>query len=146
MMISVSPSRRSPLLQAERTDRDGVVLVGYRGNPLITERINLDGKPVRTDSIAQAWTKRRKKAGIEGDGLSFTVLRNSSADEVRKRFEETPHVTDLFLAHTEGAMRKHYTQQHYRLLDEATEYLDSLYRLGGRERRTERLFREEEDC
>ncbi len=56
-----------------------------------------------------------RKPGING-GRGFYCLRKTAATEIEKI---NPLVTEMFLAHTEKGMKKHYTERHFEPLDEA---------------------------
>lgn len=61
------------------------------------------------------------------DNRGFKVLRKTGADEIAKQFQDKPWLTDLYLAHSVKAMKKHYAKQHFDELFKATDYLATVY-------------------
>jgi hypothetical protein len=61
------------------------------------------------------------------DNRGFKVFRKTGADEIAKQFQDKPWLTDLYLAHSVKAMKKHYAKQHFDELFKATDYLATVY-------------------
>ena len=61
------------------------------------------------------------------DNRGFKVFRKTGADEIAKQFQDKPWLTDLYLAHSVKAMKKHYAKQHFDELFKATDWLSTLY-------------------
>ncbi|WP_207395162.1 tyrosine-type recombinase/integrase [Bremerella alba] len=118
------------LLKEETQSKTGLVLVGENGKPLYTESIKEDGNLSGTDVIRLAFNRAKKQAKIE-DSRGFKHFRKSAANEIEKRFQNAPHLSSLFLAHSEVSVKKHYVESHYDLLFEALDYLDGLYDLAA---------------
>ncbi len=110
------PGRRSP----------DFALVGEEGNALVSERIKDDGTPTRTDSIKLAFNRLLKKCDIN-DGRGFAIFRKTGANAIAKQYQDAPHLTDLYLAHSAKGMKVHYARQHYDSLHSATNWLATLY-------------------
>ena len=64
------------------------------------------------------------------DNRGFKVLRKTGADEIAKQFQDKPWLTDLYLAHSVKAMKKHYVKSHFDELFKATDWLQTLYGFG----------------
>ena len=110
----------------EQAGAGPLLLTTEDGQPLLYERIGEDGEPSKTDTIGRAFATLKKKVGIS---LSFKHFRKTGANAIAKQFQDKPWLVELFLAHKDQRMRKHYTQQHYDELHKATEWLGSQYRL-----------------
>ena len=112
---------------AQRGREDGLLFVSTEGNPLVWGSVGSDGSPTRVDSIQRAFSRLRKKDGVKiRKGLSFKSLRKTGADMLAKQFQKTPHIVDLYLAHSTG-MRRHYAQQHFDELHTATDWLGTQF-------------------
>jgi hypothetical protein len=72
----------------------------------------------------------KRKLKLTADKRSFKHLRKSAANEIAKKFQDKPYLTDQFLSHSVGAMKKHYVAQHFDELFKACDYLDKLYQLS----------------
>jgi hypothetical protein len=94
---------------------------------LVHERILDDGKTTKTDTIGRNFTRIKEALEMTGDSRGFKVLRATAANDIEQKFP--PHVSSLFLAHTEKKTKRHYVEANYAPLWEALEYLDSLYGL-----------------
>ncbi|EAQ81750.1 hypothetical protein DSM3645_29252 [Blastopirellula marina DSM 3645] len=115
------------MLQKHRnSDPKGPLLVGTNGLPLYTEKVNDKGNLIVNDSVRLAFNqlKQTKKAGFKEDPRSFKHLRKSAANEIEKA---RPELTELFLAHAEAGMKRHYVSQHFEELFAETDKLESLY-------------------
>jgi integrase len=115
------------LLRKHATDsKQGLALIGEGGNPLIVERINADGNPIKIDAIALAYNRLTKKTGING-GRSFKTWRKVGADQIAKQFQDSPHLIDRYLGHSEKTVRKHYANNHFDELFKATDWLATVW-------------------
>lgn len=103
-----------------------LLLTRQDGQPLIRQAIREDGMPSKTDIVSHRFGLLKKKTGIT---LSFKHFRKTSANAIAEKFQDKPWLVELFLAHTDPRMRKHYTKQHYDDLHKATKWLGSQYRL-----------------
>ena len=101
-----------------------LLLTAGNGQPLLYERIE-DGEPSKTDTIGRTFNALKKKKGIS---LSFKYLRKTGANGIAKQFQDKPWLVELFLAHKDQRMRKHYTQ-HYDELHKAIEWLSGHFGL-----------------
>jgi hypothetical protein len=61
------------------------------------------------------------------DKRGFKVFRKTGADQIAQQFQDQPWLTDLYLAHSVKAMKKHYARQHFDELFKATDYLATVY-------------------
>ena len=122
----------SKLLQTEMTDphKSTLVLLGEGGNPLIVDSVNAKGNPIRVDAVRMAFNRVKAKLEIKGDSRGFAIFRKTSAENIGKANQDSPHLVDLFLGHTQKTMAKHYANQHFDLLFKATDELAGLYNLS----------------
>lgn len=118
-------------LQAISPNRTGLVLTGPRG-PMVQSEVLPDDRIKLHDQLFIDFRGLKRKLEIQTDPRSFKHLRKSAANEVKKKYQETPHLTTLFLAHSKKGMDKHYAGKHYDLLFKAIDYLDLLYNLGDK--------------
>jgi len=117
------------LLKAERAGTKGPVLLSETGHGLYRESLAGEGAKARLvhiDVIGLAFNRVLDKLDMNG---SFRMLRNSGANEIAKKYQESPELTDAYLAHTEKRMRKHYADRHYDLLFSALDHLNTIFRL-----------------
>ncbi len=119
--------------QATAPEESSLVLLAKRGRPLVHATIKADGTPTKTDSISQAFS-RLKKAVNEGRKksepeikLPFKCFRKTGADQIAKQYQQNPLLVDLYLAHTQTGMKKHYARQHYDELHKATDWLATVF-------------------
>jgi len=101
--------------------------MGSQGRPLVHERITDNGKTSRTDTIGRNFTRLKETLEMCGDNRGFKVLRATAANDIEQRF--APHVSSLFLAHTEKRTKRHYVRPNYEPLWKAIEHLNTLYAL-----------------
>lgn len=120
------PSTMALLQKHRNPKRSGPLLVGQNGLPLHVDKLNDKGNMVRLDAINLAFDrlKNNKKAGFKEDPRSFKHLRKSAANEIEK---VRPELTELFLAHAEAGMKRHYVNQHFDELFAETDKLEALY-------------------
>ncbi len=117
------------LLREQANPKDTeFLLTSEHGNPLVRERIDANGKPLKTDSIGHAFSQVKAKLGWK-DRRTFKHLRKTGADMLAKQFQDQPHLVDLYLAHTQKAMRRHYARRHFDALHKATDWLEATLRL-----------------
>ena len=110
------------LLKQEQTDPSVSkrVLLTPNGEPLVKLGIKDDGSPVRSDSITHAFTRLRKSKNID---LPFKFFRKTGTAMIAEEYQTEPWLVELYLAHSDPRMRKHYTRQHFDRLHEATDWL-----------------------
>ncbi|MEX1039656.1 MAG: hypothetical protein WDZ51_03430 [Pirellulaceae bacterium] len=115
------------LLLKHHNPNPGPVLVDQKGSPLYAEQVNGKGNLITLDSIRLAFdrVKNSKRVGLKGDPRSFKHLRKSAANEIERT---RPDLTGLFLAHSEGGVKRHYVSQHF---DELFTETDKLAKLFG---------------
>lgn len=120
------PSTLKMLQKHRNPDPTGPLLVGTNGLPLYAEKVNEKGNLIVNDSVRLAFNqlKQTKKAGFKEDPRSFKHLRKSAANEIEK---VRPELTELFLAHAEAGMKRHYVNQYFDELFAETDKLESLY-------------------
>ncbi len=117
------------LLRAEvKPAAAGPVLKNENGGPLITETIRDNGHVSTTDCVKLAFNRLKKQVKLGEDVRGFACFRKTSANAIAERFEDD-RLVDLFLAHSDGAMRKHYTEQHYKTYFEAVQWLADYFDL-----------------
>jgi integrase len=110
------------LLKQEMTDarKSNLVLLGKNDNPLIVETVNGKGNPIRLDTVRLAF--KQLKAKLK-DNRGFKTFRKTGADAIAKQYQSAPHLVDLYLAHSDQGMRKHYANQYFDELFKATDWL-----------------------
>jgi integrase len=87
---------------------------------LTTQNGQPDGQPTKSDTVAHAFSELKKKVPVK---LSFKNFRKTGANAIAEHFQDKQFLVELYLAHKEERMRKHYTQQHYEELHKATDWL-----------------------
>ncbi|QDU55618.1 hypothetical protein [Aeoliella mucimassa] len=115
------------LMQKHRSHKSsGPLLLDRNGMSLYRENINDNGKLVTNDCVSFAFNrlKATKKAGLKNDKRGFKHFRKSAANEIER---VRPDLTELFLAHAEKGMKRHYVQAAYAALFQATDELEKLY-------------------
>ncbi|QEG42087.1 tyrosine-type recombinase/integrase [Roseimaritima ulvae] len=117
------------LLERERRNNSktkGPLLLNANGLPLYYERVNDRGKIAIADAIRFSFDrlKNRKKMGFKEHPCSFKHLRKTGANEIEKI---NPELTGLYLAHSEGQMKRHYVEQQFEALFVETDKLESLF-------------------
>ena len=70
----------------------------------------------------------KTRLGMSGDRRGFKHLRKTSADLLAQQYR--PDLVDQFLGHAVGAMRRHYSDQHFGELFEGLEWLRGVYGLS----------------
>ena len=127
------------LLREQATDpkTSALVLLAERGEPLVRTAIREDGTPSRTDSIGHSFASlksslnhSRKEDELEIK-LPFKCFRKTGADQIAKQYQQNPFLVDLYLAHTQTGMKKHYARQHYEELQKATDWLATVYQFDS---------------
>lgn len=133
------------LIEREKTGTETELLfLNQNGNPLYVDGINSKGNHTQTDTISLAFNRhtrllreadakrvengKPKRLSFDGS-IMFKYFRKTSANLIEQNYQETPHLTSMFLAHSENAMKRHYASKHYELLFDAIDWLDSQYRL-----------------
>ncbi len=103
-----------------------LAIVGEEGNALVSEKIKDNGTPYKVDAIRLAFARLLSKCKIN-DGRGFAIFRKTGANAIAKQYQDAPHLTDLYLAHSARGMKVHYARQHYDDLHAATDWLATLY-------------------
>lgn len=109
-------------LYMTNSDEHELALIGAKGNPLLTKTIKEDGRPHTVDSIKLAFNRVRRACKINGK-RGFYTLRKTGANAIEKQYQEHPHLSDLYLAHSDKSMKVHYVDRHFDLMEQATEWL-----------------------
>lgn len=120
------PSTLALLKKYRNPVPSGPLLVGQNGLPLYAETINENGKLVVNDVVRLSFDrlKNAKKTGFKGDPRSFKHLRKTAANEIER---VRPDLTELFLAHSEGGMKRAYVERHFQELYAETDKLETLF-------------------
>ena len=90
------------------------VFLSAKGLPLVREYF-VDDKFRREDSIRRAFTRLMKKTKVP-NGRGFYSLRKTAASEIEAI---DPAVTEMFLAHSEKGMKRHYAERDWARMDKA---------------------------
>ena len=98
-------------LDGEPTDR---VFLSKSGHPLVREYF-VDDKFKRTDAIRSAFFRLMKKTKLPNH-RGFYSLRKTAASEIEAI---DPAVTEMFLAHSEKGMKRHYAERDWNRLGSA---------------------------
>lgn len=93
------------------------------GHPLVQATWN--GKLSKTDAIKNSFWRLRRKVGID-DGRGFYALRDTGSTQIERI---NPLVTEMYLAHTEKGMKRHYAERDWDALAEALDELDQYFGL-----------------
>lgn len=118
------------LLREESETTTGDCLRSEQGNELVTLEVKPDGKITHNDSIRLAFNRTLKKAKLAATGRTFKHIRKTSANALAEQFEDN-RIVDLFLAHSDRAMRIHYADDHYKNYFAAIDWLESHYDLAS---------------
>lgn len=119
--LTVEMLKKHGNLDGEPTDR---VFLSKSGHPLVREYF-VDDKFRRTDAIRSAFFRLMKKTKMPNH-RGFYSLRKTAASEIEAI---DPAVTEMFLAHSEKAMKKHYVERDWSRLDVAITKLDNVFAL-----------------
>ncbi len=120
-------TKRSLKAQATKTD-SGLVLVNEHGGSLLTRTLKESGVMKRIDNITDAFSRLRKRASLPND-RSFKTFRKSGANEIEKLYPAVPHLSSLYLGHSETGVKRYYVDRPHHLLFEAIEQLENIYKL-----------------
>lgn len=102
-----------------------LVLRGRNGNPLVYIRLK-DDRPVRTDSVANAFNRLAASEGVWVKGKSFKNIRATSSTLLKNGGYH--HLVDLFMGHAPGSTAdRAYAADYDCRLDEAIEFLRQEY-------------------
>lgn len=114
------------LLMDEATDpaESEIMLRDERGGLLVDHVIDRVGS---NDCIGRCFSRIKIRAGITGKNTGHAVLRDTGADAIKKQFPETPHIVSQYLGHKPKGMQTHYTREHYDLLFQALDWLESYF-------------------
>jgi len=107
--LTVEMLKQHGNLDGEPNDR---VFLSKSGHPLVREYF-IDDKFKRTDAIRSAFFRLMKKTKMPNH-RGFYSLRKTAASEIEAI---DPAVTEMFLAHSEKAMKKHYAERDWNRLD-----------------------------
>ena len=92
------------------------------GHPLV--HTGWDGNLKKSDAIKSSFWRLMRKVGIDG-GRGFYSLRDTGSTQIERI---NPLVTEMYLAHTEKGMKRHYAERDWDALAVA---LDELERYFG---------------
>ena len=86
------------LLREQMTDPadSAFMLRGEQGNPLIVDSINAKGNPIRIDAVRLAFNRVKAKLGLMDDPRGFAIFRKTSAENIAKANQDSPHLVDRF--------------------------------------------------
>lgn len=101
---------------------DDRVFLSNSGQPLVREYF-VDDKFNRTDAIRSAFFRLMKKTKTP-NGRGFYSLRKTSASEIECI---DPAVCEMFLAHSEKGMKRHYAARDWNRLDAAIKELEQTF-------------------
>ena len=108
-------------LDGDPNDR---LFLSKSGHPLVREYF-IDDKFKRTDAIRSAFFRLMKKTKVPNH-RGFYSLRKTAASEIEAI---DPAVTEMFLAHSEKGMKRHYAERDWARLDAATMKLSKAFEL-----------------
>jgi len=123
--LTVEMLKKHGNIDGKPTDR---VFLSKSGHPLVREYF-VDDKFKRTDAIRSAFFRLMKKTKLPNH-RGFYSLRKTAASEIEAI---DPAVTEMFLAHSEKAMKKHYVERDWARLDDAVMQLSKTIELDGSE-------------
>ena len=87
----------------------------------------------RRRRVRLAFDRAMKTAGMDTDEAKdkrrFEVFRDTGANTIEQEFQEYPHLSSLYLAHKETAMKGKYVSRHFDLLFKALDRLDTVFAL-----------------
>lgn len=116
------------LLRAESKSTTGLCLLSEQGNELVALEVRASGAINHNDAIRLAFNRTLKKCKLESTGRTFKNIRKTSANALAEQFEDN-RIVDVFLAHSDRAMRIHYADDHYKKYFAAIDWLESFYDL-----------------
>lgn len=111
------------LIQAEMVDDTGPddrVFLNGNDLPLVRRWLNADGKAKMSDAVGNLFWRLQRNLCING-GRGFYSLRATGATKIERI---NPLVTELYLAHAERGMKRHYAVRDWSALDEALVEMD----------------------
>lgn len=112
------------LLKEERSVGSRTVLVNKDGGPLKFEVTSSDGKLSKTDNIASAYSRLKRRVKID---KPLKYLRKTSASLLKSN-NDFRGLEGLFLGHAPATMEeRHYTQAPQEILNQAIVWLGSQY-------------------
>jgi len=117
-------------LQEVSTSKSGLILVSKHGTALYRSRLSADNGAVNYDLVGRRFKTLRKKLGGEYTSKPFKLLRKTSANLIAERYQDKPHIRDLFLGHAIAGMSAHYTLQFFDTVHEACDMLERVYQLS----------------
>ena len=117
--LTMEMLKRHGNLDSKPSDR---VFLSKSGHPLVREYF-IDDKFKRTDAIRSAFFRLMKKTKMPNH-RGFYSLRKAAASEIESI---DPAVTEMFLAHSEKAMKKHYVERDWARLDSAIMKLEQAF-------------------
>jgi integrase len=118
--LKLIEQHRSP----QAKDDDDRVFLNKNGAALVKRTLVNDRLKV-CDAVKNAFWRLQKKTAID-EGRTFYSLRKTAASGIELI---NPMVTEMFLAHSERGMKRHYAQRNWAALDEALVQLGDVYRL-----------------
>ncbi len=113
-------------LKPEMPGLEGRLFQSAEGLPLVHDAF-IEAVRKKSDAVKCALLFRRcqKKTGVNGQ-RGFYCLRKTAATEIERI---NPLVTEMFLAHTEKAQKRHYAERHYGMLDTALGEMEKVFGL-----------------
>jgi len=122
------PETRELLIELRSNVRTGRVLLNRRGEPLLTETVDGEGKYRKSDNIRNAFDRLRKKVNASDlTGKPFKSLKKTSASLLRKN-SKFQSIRGLFLGHAPREISdRYYAAAPQQLLDEAIHWLRDHY-------------------
>ena len=116
--LTVQMLKKHGNLDGEPNDR---VFLSKSGHPLVREYF-IDDKFKRTDAIRSAFFRLMKKTQLPNH-RGFYSFRKTAASEIEAI---DPAVTEMFLAHSEKGLKRHYAERDWNRLDSAIKKLEQV--------------------
>jgi integrase len=111
------------LLQKHCNKHGKLLLVDQNGTPLLAQNVNEKENLIVNDTIGRAF-KRLRANVLPNDSRSFKHLRKTAANEIER---VAPHLTSLFLGHSEKETKRYYVQQSFDELFRVTDSLEESF-------------------
>jgi hypothetical protein len=110
-------------------DKETRALVTKSGKPWVWAELTTDNQKKKSDNVATVYNNLKNKLDMEGEGKSLKVFRKTSATRLKGKAEYRD-LRFLFLGHSEKTVAdRHYAEASQTLLDEATNWLRTEYRV-----------------
>ncbi|QNN21566.1 hypothetical protein HED60_04510 [Planctomycetales bacterium ZRK34] len=117
------------LIRKEMVDDAGPddrVFLNGNDLPLVRRWLDAEGKAKMSDAVGNLFWRLQRNLCING-GRGFYSLRATGATEIERI---NPLVTELYLAHAERGMKRHYAVRDWSALDDALEVLGHIFDLS----------------